>query len=141
MSVYYMNEAAFELPDVKVVDSTMTLLEFPSPSGRKIQINVQRFPLDPGKSLREIVTSQVGQATRSLRAYSVLFERDREIAGVPAIETAARWRSGDDMIYTRQAHLAFDGTWLVLAGNAPLEERETCDGYLDGVLGTLRIRD
>jgi hypothetical protein len=141
MSVYYMNEAAFELPDVQIVDETVTLLTFPSPSGRKIQVNAQRFPLAEGKSLRETVAAQVGQASRTLRAYSLLFERDSEIAGLPAIEIAARWRSDDDMIYTRQAHIAIDRTWLVFAGNAPLEERGICDEYLDGVLSTLRIRD
>lgn len=141
MSVYYMNEAAFELPDAPVVDSTVTMLEMKTPSGSELRLLVQRFPLEVGKSLREVVTSHVGQASRTLRAHAVLFDREVEVGGVPAIDVAARWRGGDEMIYTRQAHVALGGTWLVLAVNAPLEEREVCDEYLNRVLGTLRFRD
>jgi hypothetical protein len=141
MSIYYMNEAAFELPEAKFVDNTVTMLEFKAPSGAELRLTIQRFPLEDGKSLRDVVTSHVGQASRTLRAHAVLWNRDSEISGAAAIEVAARWRGSDYMVYTRQAHLAIEMIWLVIAGNAPLEEREICDEYLDRVLGTLRIRD
>jgi hypothetical protein len=45
------------------------------------------------------------------------------------------------MLYTRQAHLPLDGSWIVLAGNSPLGARAECDALLDRVLATFQPRD
>lgn len=141
MTTYYTNEAAFDLPDMGFVDRTVTLLQAESPGGGEIALLLQRFPLPVGKSLRDVVKTHLGQSTRSLRAYSVIFERDSEVSSAPAIEIAFRWRGEDNMVYTRQAHLVVGTQWLVVAANAPLAERETCDQLLEHVLSTLRVRD
>ncbi len=142
MSTYYTNEAAFDLPDMGFTDRTVTFLEGRTPEGGELVLVVQRSPLEVGKSLREVVKGHVAQATRKLRAWSVIFERDGEVSSAPAIELGARFRGSDDgMIYTRQAHLVVGDIWLVVAGNAPLAEREVCDQLIEHVLSTLRVRD
>jgi hypothetical protein len=140
MTAYYMNEAAFELPEIGFVDRTVTVLETKAPGGGELSVVIQRNPLPVGRSLRDVVTEQLTKIARSLRAYSVMEERDIEIAGAPAIEVFARWRGDDGMLYTRQAHLSLGETWLVVAGNAPMEERDLCDKCVEQVIGTFRIR-
>jgi hypothetical protein len=146
MSVYYMNEAAFELPDdpgAALADQTVTELYFPggSTGGQSpFSLTVHRKPLARGESLTESVAADVREADRSLPSHALLFQRAIEVAGVPAIELAARWRGEESMLYTRQAHLAHAGVVLVLAGNARLQDRDDCDAMMDRVLATFRPR-
>ncbi len=141
MSVYYMNEAAFDLPDSGFVDRTITYLEGKSPAGLDVVLLVERAPFPEGKSLRQAASEHVNGAKKRLRGYSVLFERESEVAELPALDIGARWRDEKGMIYTRAAHLALGPTWLIIAGECPLEEREHCDACVDHVLASLRFRD
>lgn len=141
MSTYYTNEAAFDVPDIGFTDRTVTLLEAKTPAGAEMALMLQRFPLPVGKSLREVVQVHLAGATRKLRGWTVIFERDIEVSSAPAIELGASWRGEGGMVYTRQAHLAVGNTWLVVAGNTPLAERDVCDQLIGHVLSTLNIRD
>lgn len=141
MSTYYTNEAAFDLPEIGFKDKTVTLLEAQTPKGAEMALMLQRFPLPVGKSLRETVQAHLAGATRKLRGWTVLFERDIEISASPAIELGASWRGEGGMVYTRQAHLAVGNTWLVVAGNAPLAEREAGDQVFEHVISTLSVRE
>jgi len=137
--VYYMNEAAFELPALAITDTTVTSLDALSPSGEPLGIRVHRMPLPPGKSLREIVADHVEEAKRSLPSYGLEWQRDIEVAGVPAIGIAARWRGDESMNYTRHAHLAVQGLWLIVSVNGALGDIAAVDACIDHVLGTLRF--
>src|SRR6185312_9779782 len=100
-----------------------------------------RRPLPEGKSLRQVVAEHRQEAAQRLRGYTVLSEREGEVAWLPAIDVAARWRGEDGApIYTRRTHLALGPTWLVVTCEAPIAEREACDGYADQVLSSLRLR-
>lgn len=137
--VYYMNEAAFELPDLPMTDVTVTALEAASPSGEPIGIRVHRQPLPAKKTLREIVAEHVAEANRSLPAYALQDQRDIEVAGVPAIAIAARWRGPSGMNYTRHAHLAVQGLWLIISVNGALGDIDAVDHVITQVLSTLRF--
>jgi hypothetical protein len=139
--MHYMNEAAFDLPDAGFVDRTVTYLEGKSPRGTDIVLLVERSPFPEGKTLRQSASQHVNDARKRLRAYAVLFERDSEVAGLPAIDIGVRWRDDKGMVYTRQAHLAVGDTLLIVAGEAPLDEREHCDTCVEHVLASLRFRD
>ncbi len=148
--VFYMNEAAFELPDLPFVDRTVTSLDARTPSGEEIGLRVHRSPLAPGETLRSVVAAHVAEATRSLPSYALLWERDAELAGVPAIELAARWRGESSMLYSRQAHFAVQtpggdapsgvqGLWVLISVNGALAETDACDACLEHVVATLRL--
>lgn len=137
--VYYMNEAAFELPDLPMTDITVTAIDATSPSGEPIGIRVHRQPLPPKKTLREIVAEHVAEAHRSLPSYGLDDQREIEIAGVPAIAIAARWRGADGMNYTRHAHLAVQGLWLIVSVNGALGDIDAVDHVITHVLSTLRF--
>ncbi len=138
MSAYYMNEASFDLPPVGFVDRTVTYLEGKAPSGAAVVLMVERSPFAEGKSLRQTASAHMSDGKKRLRGYSLLFDRVSEIAGVPAIELAARWRDDAGLVYSRQAHLVLGPTLLIVAGEAPIEEQAFCDAYMDHVLATLR---
>lgn len=137
--VYYMNEAAFELPALELVDTTITSIDGTSPSGESMGIRVHRTPLPPNKSLRDIVTEHLAEANRTLPAYALQWQRDIEVSGVPAIELAARWRGTDGMNYTRHAHLAVQGLWLIVSVNGALGDIAAIDGCIEHVLETFRF--
>lgn len=139
MATYYMNEAAFDLPDLGFVDRTVTYLEAKAPSGADLVLVVERQPVPRGKSLRDLVVGHVADARKRMRGYSVLYEREADLVSGPAIDLGIRWRDENGMMYSRHTHLTIGQTWLIVAGEVPLEEREVCDGYVDHVLGTLRL--
>ena len=133
-----MNEASFDLPDAGFVDRTVTYLEGKAPSGADCVLMVERSPLPAGKTLRQAAAEHMNDGKKRLRGYTLLFNRVSEIAGVPAVEIAARWRDEAGLVYSRQAHLVLGPTLLIVAGEAPIEEKEFCDAYLEHVLASLR---
>lgn len=141
MARYYVDEAAFDLPDIGLVDRTATRLEAFSPEGDELALRVNRARLPAGKTLSDLVSENVRNAEINLRAHKVLFRRDVEIAGHPAVEIASEWHGNQGMIYTRQAHLAVEGTWIVFSGNVPLAERAACDQVVEHATATFRVRD
>jgi hypothetical protein len=138
-----MNEAMFDLPDAGFVDRTVTYLAGRSPGGHGVLLLAERRPLPEGVSLRDIVAAFGRDAMARFRGYQVLFEREIEVASRPALDVGARWRAeaSGEPVYVRRTHFALGETWLIIAGEAPLAEREFCDAYTDHVLASLRIRD
>jgi hypothetical protein len=133
-----MNEASFDLPDAGFVDRTVTYLGGKAPSGAECALMVERSPLPAGKSLRQAAAEHMTDCKKRLRGYALLFDRVTEIAGVPAVEIAARWRDDAGLVYSRQAHLVLGSTRLIVAGECPMEEKEFCDACVEHVLATLR---
>jgi hypothetical protein len=141
MGVYYMNEAAFELPDIGLADRTVTRLDVITPEGRSHAVLLQRTPIPEGGQLDDLVTANLREAVLRHRAHRVLFRRDAEIAGRPAIEIGAQWDGGVRVIYTRQAHLVRGGVWLAFSAHGPIDDRATADAHMDHLLATLHLRD
>jgi hypothetical protein len=137
---YYMNEAAFDLPAAGFCDLSVTHLAAPSPAGG-VMVLIERRRVPPGKSLREAVASrEVNLKTRTF-GYALVSQREIEVATHPALDTSARWRTAGGLtIYTRTTHLRLDATWIVVTGEAHWAERGLCDGYVDHILATLRLR-
>lgn len=136
-----MNEIAFELPEMGFVDRTLHVLGAKTESGDDLELLVNRRPIDEGKSLQEVVAERIAEARRTLRAYSVLFQRDLEVASLPGIDVGERWRNDSGMVYTREVHFAVDRVALSISGNVPLEEKDLCDACMEHVIRTVSIRD
>jgi hypothetical protein len=142
MGSFYMNEAMFDLPDAGFVDRTVTYLSGLTPRGASVVLLVERRPHPANKSLRQIAAEHGRESMQKLFGYTVLFEREVEVASHPALDVGVRWRADDgEPIYTRRAHLSLGSTWLMIVGEAPSTERELCDTYVDHVVASLRIRD
>ncbi len=137
---YYVNEAAFELPDLEFSDRTVNELAATTDSGAELDVLVARTPLPSGKSLLDVVKAHQDQERRSLRAWAIVFEREGVFDGSAAIEVGIRWRGDDGMVYQRQTHLGLADHVLLLVANGPLEERPACDACMDRMLATLKLR-
>jgi len=140
MTTYYMNEAAFALPEGEVADRTVTQIVLDAGGGESILLGVHRRPFPTGASLAVVVAESQRDADRALPSHAVLFQREAEIGGAFALETAAQWRGDDGMLYSRHAHVVLDGVWLMFVGNSPLGARAACDAHLDRLVATFRRR-
>jgi hypothetical protein len=139
VSTYYMNWAAFELPD-PAADRTTHVVELPHPRHPGITLVIYHEDFPAGKTLTDLVAARVADETIRLAGYGVLERTETEWAGQPALEVASRWRHEGRAIYQRQAHLAVGSTWTSFALIGPVEAREICDAWLDGVRQSLRLR-
>ncbi len=138
--LYYLNEAAFELPDAGFVDRSIHRLETVTAGGKDFTVVVIRNPLAPGKSVRDVFVEHQDRERRSLLGWTSLAEREVDIDGCPAIEACIRWKSDRGMVYQRQLHLGFDREVLVVVANGAMEEREACDATMDRIVATFRVR-
>ncbi len=136
-----MNEAAFELPAIGLVDRTVTRLDAVSEDGRAQKIVVHRNRMPEGKTLADLAAGSLREAGVRLRLHEALFRREIEVAGAPAIDLGAQWRGERGMVYTRQVHLCVGDAWILLAGNCEIEDRDRCDENLDHILATFRVRE
>lgn len=140
MATYYINEAAFDVPDIGFSDQTVHLLRAKASRTGDIHVMTFRSKVEGDAGLREVVASHRDNERRTLAGFASLLDREVEIAGSVAIESAIRYRSDGGMVYQRNAHILLGDQHLLIAVNGPFEERETCDRTMDHVLGTLRLR-
>lgn len=141
MPRYYMNDGAFELPDLPFTDRTIHYLESKLPGGGDVGLVVRRAPMPVGKSLRELVEGLIKDEARELMGFSVLANEDATWADEPAIEVSSRWRSDGKVVYQRKAHVVLNDTWVYFALTAPFEARASCDAWLAEVRASLRLRE
>jgi hypothetical protein len=140
VALYLMNDAAFALPGAGVVDRTVTVVDATADDGVLHTILVHRSAMPAGKALADLAAENLRDAALRLPEHAVLFARPTEVAGAPAIEQAARWRGREGVVYTRVAHLAVRGAWLVVATTAAIDDRAGSDAVMDHLLGTFRLR-
>jgi hypothetical protein len=139
MATFYVNEAAFELPEIGFVDRTVNVLEATTSDG-EIGVFVHRQPLAPGATLRQIMTEQLEQERRSLAGHAIVFDREAEVDGVAAILVGTRWRGEQIMVYQELAFVALQEVWLLIGVNAPVEKSEIAGEVMAHVLATMKLR-
>jgi hypothetical protein len=139
VTVYYMNEGAFELPDVELKDRTTHVLEAED-GGHSLTLVVVRTALPEGKSLRQMAQLRVLDEMGRLSGYAVLGEREASWSGLPALEFASRWRHDGRAIYQQQGHLALGATWIYLALSAVFEAQAVVDAWFDRIRESFRLR-
>jgi hypothetical protein len=140
VSLYYLNEAVFEVPVEGMIDRTVHRLEALLAGGGKLSLSVHRAPIPAGRTLADLARENARNASIQVPGHRVIFEREVEVDGRAAVDLAAEWEGEGGRNYTRQAHLDAGGTWLVFAVNAPESERAACDALLERALGTFRGR-
>lgn len=141
MRNFYMNEAVLVLPD-GAVDRTMTHVLLATPSGARATFVAERLEIEAGQTLREACRAYTRDLEVRLRGFTLVFEREGSLDGVPALEVGVRWRNDDgDPMYTRQAHLRLDATWMILAIEGPSNVREELDELFDPILASIQLRN
>lgn len=135
-----MNEAAFDLPEVKFSDQSVTYLETNAGPEGRAAILVERNPVDSKRGLTDLASAHVNDARKRLRGYEIIEQSERDLAGVPAIEVRSKWRDDDGMVYTRSVHVLLGDMHMVLSTEGALEGRPLCDATFDHVLETFRFR-
>jgi hypothetical protein len=139
VSVYYMNEGAFELPDAPATDRTTHVIQT-TVGGHELTLAVVRTRLPEGKSLRQVAQHRVLDEMELLSGYSVLEEREASWAGVPVLEIASRWRHEGKVVYQQQAHLVLRGTWIYFALSTPSDGRAAADAWFSRIRESIRLR-
>lgn len=140
MTTYYVNEAVFALPERGFVDRTVHMLESPLSGDVPLSVAIRRLPLAEGNTLRELVDEEVAATTAKTKGFTVIDEAEVSVADTPAILLRARCRFRDIAHYQRQAHFAFDGTWIALAVAGPYADRAACDETFERIVHSLTWR-
>jgi hypothetical protein len=141
VTTYYVNEAAFTLPE-GFVDQTAHSVHMRLPGGLDLRLLVARFPLRPGTSLGATVAEAVKRHAARVAHHAVLDRREATVAGRPAILLQARWREQGVPFFERQAHIAVTGTrGMLLALTGPRDAEAAGDERFAHILDTLTLRD
>lgn len=140
MSTYYINEAVFALPDWKFVDRTVNVLESPLVGDVPLSVAIRRWPMDEGKNLRALVDEEIATTTAKTKGFAILDQEDVLVGDTTAILIRARCRFKDVAHYQRQAHFAYDDTWIALLVNGPYADRAACDETFDRIVHSLTWR-
>lgn len=141
MPNYYINEAVFTLPEKGFVDRTVHMLESPLSGDVPLSVAIRRVPLSEGKTLRQLVDEEVATTTAKTKGFTILDDVEVSVADTPAILLRARCRFQEIAHYQRQAHFAFDGTWIALAVAGPIADRAACDETFDRIVQSLTWRN
>jgi hypothetical protein len=140
MPTYYVNEAAFALPDRGFVDRTLHRLVSPLPGEDPLGVEVRRVPMETGKSLRQLVEAEVTANKAKGNGYTLVEEAEVALAGAPAIVLRARLRARDAVYYQMQAHVAFDEMWISIAVTGPSTDRAACEETFDRIVRSVAWR-
>jgi hypothetical protein len=140
MSSYHMNETAFDLPNRQFVDKTIHALEYTIAGGKTLGVFVHRRAIEAGKELRELVDDSVALNEKRLSAFAVLDAAEAAIGGLPGIMLRTRWRHQRVEYYQLQAYVAREGTLLIFAVSAQLDEQAACDEVFDCILQSVTWR-
>ncbi len=141
MPTYYVNEAAFTLPDRGFVDRTLHRLESPLPGAEDpLGVEIRRVPMPAGKSLRQLVDEEVAATKEKVNGFTVAEEAEVSLAGAPALVLRARLRARDAVYYQLQAHVALEETWIAFIVTGPSSERAACEETFDRIVRSVSWR-
>jgi hypothetical protein len=140
MSTYYVNEAVFALPDWKFVDRTVHMLESPLSGDVPLSIAIRRVPMPEDTTLRALVDEEIATTTAKTKGFTVIDNEETSVAETTAILIRTRCRFRDVAHYQRQAHFAYDDTWIALAVAGPYADRAACDETFERIVHSLSWR-
>ncbi len=141
MSVYYVNEAAFEIDDAAFDDRTVHVLASREELEGDVSLLVSRSRYRPGESLLDNVARHLERERRSFAGYRQLDLRQLRVDGAPAVDVSTRWRGAAGLVYQRQVHIGLERVVLLVVATGSVAEREACDAHVERALRTFRARE
>jgi hypothetical protein len=140
MAAYYVNEAAFTLPDIGFVDRTLHRLESPLSGDDLLKVEIRRLPVEHGRRLRELIDEDTAVTKAKASGYTILDEIDAALGGLPAVLLRARFRANDVAYYQLKAHVLVESTWVLLLVSGPYSDRAAADETFERVVQSLEWR-
>lgn len=138
---YYVNEAAFGLPERPWVDRTLHRLSAPSEGEEDaIAVEIRRIPMKHEESLRALVDGAVEAEVAKQNGFSVASRAEALLDGAPALLVRGRSREGDSVRLRFEAHVALEGMWLAFVVTGPSSRRAVCEETFDRLVAGLRWR-
>jgi hypothetical protein len=141
MRQYYVNEAAFGLPEAPFVDRTLHRLSAALPGAEDpLTLEIRRVPMGPNVSLRQRVDEAIETEASKGDGFAVIDLVEAALDGAPALLLRARRRKHDDVTVELQAHVALGDTWLSFVVAGPASHRKSCEATFDRLVHGLRWR-
>ena len=142
MNPYYFNEAAIDLGDIECfVDSTRHQLQFATPGGAELRLEIERSALASGVTLRAAVDALVAENLRSLRQFELTSRSVCAYAEVEGIEVTVTFVEKDrGPVFVHEFHCLVGQHRLSHRASSRLRHAAQCDEWMRAALQTLRLR-
>jgi hypothetical protein len=141
VSTFYLNWAAFELPEAEVIDRTTHTIEIRHPDHESFGLVVRQMPMPFGKTVRQMAAERMAAEMARLSGYTVLESREVVWCDAPGIEVVARWRGEGEVFFQRQVHFELGGVLRAFSLAGPLASRAACDEWFEQIRTSLRLRE
>jgi hypothetical protein len=143
MNTYYFNEAAIDLGDINsFVDSSLQRLQFATPGGAELRLEIERSALASSVTLTAVVDALVAENLRSLPQFE-LTSRDvcsyEEVQGIEMTVTFVEKDRGP--VFVHEFHcLVEQQRRLSLRASSRLRHADLCFEWMRAALQSLRLR-
>lgn len=142
MNPYYFNEAVIDLGDIEYfVDSTRQQLQFTTPGGAEVRLEIERSALASGVSLTAAVDALVAENLRSLRQFELTSRTVCTYAEVEGIEVIVAYVEKDrGPVFVHEFHCRVGQCRLSHRASSRLRHAALCDEWMRAALQSLRLR-
>jgi hypothetical protein len=139
---YYFNEAAIDLGDIdSFVDSTRQHLQFATPGGAELQLEIERSTLASGLTLTAAVDALVAENLRSLRQFELTSRSVCTYEEVQGIEVTVTFVEKDrGPVFVHEFHCLVGQQRLSFRASSRLRHAALCDEWMRAALQSLRLR-
>jgi hypothetical protein len=142
VNTYYFNEAAIDLGDIEsFVDSTRQQLQFATPDGAELRLEIERSALASGLTLTAAVDALVAENLRSLRQFEVTSRSEcayEDVQGIEVIMTFVEKERGP--VFVHEFHCLVGQQRLSHRVSSRLRHAAVCDEWMRAALQSLRLR-
>lgn len=142
MNLYDFNEAVIDLGDIEYfVDSTRQQLQFTTPGGAELRLEIERSALASGFTLRAAVDALVAENLRSLRQFELTSHSVctyPEVQGIEVTVTFVEKERGP--VFVHEFHYLLGQHRLSHRASSRLRDAALCDEWMRAALQSLRLR-
>ncbi|APR81310.1 Hypothetical protein A7982_06657 [Minicystis rosea] len=143
MNPYYFNEAVIDLGDIECfVDSTRQQLQFVTPGGAELRLEIERSALASGLSLTAAVDALVAENLRSLRQFELMSRSvctyAEEVQGIEVTVTFVEKDRGP--VFVHEFHCLLGQHRLSHRASSRLRHAALCNEWMRAALQSLRLR-
>lgn len=142
MNLYYFNEAVIDLGGIEsFVDLTRQQLQFATPSGAELRLEIERSALASGFTLMAAVDALVAENLRSLRQFEVTSRSVSTYAEVQGIEVTVTFVEKErGPVFVHEFHCLLGQHHLSHRASSRLQHAALCDEWMRAALQSLRLR-
>jgi hypothetical protein len=137
---YHTDNAVFSVPE-GFKDGSVTVLEWTVDGDRRVALTVQREAPRGDATLEVTVRENLKTLARTLRGFKEKSAGPAEIEGAPGYRVEFEFKHETGALVQQQTYVRTDDAILVVGVTGRPADRATCDGIMDRVVRTLRIRE